>query len=102
VSGQGGVGKTFLLNRLQRLAQAEGAVSAVSDERQQDIPSLLGALAKQFEESGIDLKNFSQRYRVYLEKRKELEGDPEAPQGLPALIGRAVGKAAYIWLGGFR
>jgi tetratricopeptide (TPR) repeat protein len=103
--GQGGVGKSFLLRRLRETVERLGGLTAVSDETRQDVPSVLGHLADQMAAQGRELKNFATRYRAYLERRHELEADPEAPKGLPVLIGRLIGKgglhlARRIPLGG--
>jgi hypothetical protein len=37
-----------------------------------------------------------ERYKVYRQKIDEIESDPEAPQGLAALVSRAVVRTAYI------
>lgn len=90
VAGQGSVGKTWLLRRFRQLAGARDAITAWTDEAEEDVPEVMGRIAEQFEEQGYDLESFSERYRVYRQKRRELEADPDAPQGFPAFVGRTL------------
>jgi hypothetical protein len=92
IFGQGGVGKTTLLLRLQQIVESIGAVTGKTDETQRDIPMVMAQLSEQIEQRGGELKQFNARYKVYREKRHELEADPDAPQGFPSLIGRMIGK----------
>lgn len=95
ISGQGGVGKTTLLNRYRELARAAHFCLAESDERQKDIPSVLGQFAHQFADQGALLKHFSERYRTYQQKMQEIENDPKAPQGWSSLVGRTIVRTAF-------
>ncbi|MCU0492948.1 MAG: tetratricopeptide repeat protein [Chloroflexaceae bacterium] len=92
VSGQGGVGKSSLLRRFRQLAEAVGAATAMVDEDEHDVPTMLARLAEQFEAQGCELKSFSTRYRVFRQRRQELETDPDAPQGFSKMLGRTVAK----------
>ncbi|HEY1351716.1 MAG TPA: tetratricopeptide repeat protein [Ktedonobacteraceae bacterium] len=96
ITGQGGVGKSTLLGRYRAFAEAAGFLLADTDELQRDVPSVLGRFARQFSEQGIQLKRFNERYKTYRQKMNELENDPQAPQGLAALLGRTVIRASYI------
>ncbi len=93
VHGPAGVGKTWLLARMRQIAEAEEAYTAWSDEDHSDMPSVLGALAAQLGQQGLSLKAFEERYRTYRQQRKELEADPEAPQGLPFFLGQILARA---------
>ena len=93
VYGPAGVGKTWLLQRLRRLVEEGGALTAWTDEAQQDVPAVMGIFAAQLAEAGVSLKNFQERYRVYRQKRNELEADPEAPTGLPVFLGQVLARA---------
>lgn len=95
ISGQGGVGKTTLLNRYREIARSSHLLLAESDERQKDIPAILGQFAHQLSEQGAPLKHFSERYKVYRQKMYEIENDPKAPQGWGALLGRTMVRAAF-------
>lgn len=90
VSGQGGVGKTWLARRLRKIAEEFGAATALTDEAETDVPSAMGRIADQLEEQGHPLKAFSERYKVYRQRKQELEADPDAPQGLTAFVTRTV------------
>lgn len=90
IAGQGGVGKTWLARRLRKIAEEFGAATALTDEAETDVPSAMGRIADQLEEQGHPLKAFSERYKVYRQRKQELEADPDAPQGLTAFVTRTV------------
>ncbi len=92
VSGPGGVGKTSLLRRFRQLAEAHGALALWTSDSESDVPAVLGRLATQLEEQGLPPKRFLERYRVYRQRRQELEADPEAPQGFAGLLGASVAR----------
>jgi tetratricopeptide (TPR) repeat protein len=96
ITGQGGVGKTALLNRYREIARSDFAfLLAGCDEQQRDIPAVLGHFAKQLSAQGASLKHFNERYKTYREKMYEIESDPAAPQGLAALLGRTAVQVAF-------
>lgn len=82
ISGQGGVGKTTLLERFQNIAEAHKAHSALVNEDITNVPDVLSSFAKQLTASGLLFKNFNERYMKYRELKNEVEGDIDAPQGL--------------------
>lgn len=90
ISGQGGVGKTTLLNRYQEMAEELSVVVAESDDQQRDIPTILGRFAEQLAQYGYPLKRFTERYNTYRQRREEIESDPNAPEGLAGLVGRSL------------
>jgi tetratricopeptide (TPR) repeat protein len=92
VSGQGGVGKTWLLRRFRKIAEEFAAVTAYTDETEEDIPGVMGRIAQQCAAQEHPLKTFAERYKVYRQRRQEIEADPEAPQGFPAFLGRTLAK----------
>ena len=94
--GQGGVGKTTLLNRFRKTAQDTGFLLTDSDELQRDVPTVLGRFARQLAAQGHSLKRFDERYKLYRQKMDEIENDRQAPQGLAAMLGRTVIRATYI------
>lgn len=96
IYGQGGVGKSTLLNRYRDIARESGFVLADCDERQRNVPAVLGRFAHQLAEQGFPLKHFDERYKTYRQKMNEIENDPEAPQGLAAILGRTMVRAAFI------
>jgi hypothetical protein len=87
VSGQGGVGKSWLLREFLRIAE-KTAVTAWTDEAQEH-----------------PLKTFAERYKVYRQRKQELEADPGAPQGIAAFVGRTLARgslrlARHVPIGG--
>jgi tetratricopeptide (TPR) repeat protein len=92
ISGQGGVGKTWLLRRFRKIAEEFAAVTAFTDETEDDVSGVMGRIAEQFDAQEHPLKTFTERYRVYRQHWQEIEADPDAPQGFPAFLGRTLAK----------
>ncbi len=92
VWGQGGVGKTTLLQRFEQIAKSGDCVVALTNEAETDIPAVMARLAHQFQEQDHECSHFTKRYQVYRQKREELEADPEAPQGFTAFAARTLTK----------
>jgi tetratricopeptide (TPR) repeat protein len=96
IAGQGGVGKTTLLNRFKSIAKNEfGMLVAGCDEQQRTIPAVLGRFAEQFSRQNIQLKRFNERYKLFRQKAHEIEGDPSAPPGLAALLGKTIAHGVF-------
>ena len=53
---------------------------------------MVAEFAKQLATQNQLLSTFSERYKVYRQRREELETDPEAPQGFSALVGKSFAK----------
>ncbi|MEH2037480.1 tetratricopeptide repeat protein [Nostoc sp.] len=105
VWGQGGVGKSTLLRQFRKIADEAKIISAYIDEAEKTIPEVMGRLAEELERQGHKLTQFTERYKVYRQKRQELETDPEAPQGFSAFVGRTMVKtgvrlARWVPVGG--
>ncbi|MBV8857896.1 MAG: tetratricopeptide repeat protein [Acidobacteria bacterium] len=98
IYGQAGVGKTSLIERFRRLADNTKAITALVDESHKDIPSVLEHVAREFEQRGHTLKKFKDRYKVYRQRRQELEAEPDMPKGLSAIAGRAVVKTGFSFV----
>ncbi len=49
-------------------------------------------MALELNDQGADMKSFKERYKVYRQRRQELEGDPDAPEGLASFLGRSLAK----------
>ncbi|MEH2162756.1 MAG: tetratricopeptide repeat protein [Nostoc sp.] len=92
VWGQGGVGKSTLLRQFRKIAEEAKIISAYIDEAEKTIPEVMGRLAEELERQGHKLTQFTERYKVYRQKRQELETDPDAPQGFSAFVGKTVFK----------
>ncbi|MEH2069317.1 MAG: tetratricopeptide repeat protein [Nostoc sp.] len=92
VWGQGGVGKSTLLRQFRKIADEAKIISAYIDEAEKSVPEVMGRLAEELERQSHKLTQFTERYKVYRQKRQELETDPEAPQGFSAFVGKTVVK----------
>jgi len=82
VSGQGGVGKTTLLEQFRRVAGQHKAFTALTNEDQSSIPTVLNRFAKDFAEADHPCKTFEERYRKYRELKEQVEADPKAPTSM--------------------
>ncbi len=96
VHGQGGVGKTTLLQKFQEIAKEQKALVAYIDDDFKDIPQLLSKITKQLSDQGSIFKKFDDRYKIYLKEKKQLEADPEAPQSTWAFAGKAIAKGIRL------
>jgi tetratricopeptide (TPR) repeat protein len=94
VWGQGGVGKSTLLRQFRKLAEEAQCATALTSDGETSVPEALGRLADQLDQQGHKLNQFSERYKVYRQKKQELESDPDAPQGFSAFMGKAIAKAS--------
>lgn len=95
ISGQGGVGKTKLLERFQEIARDQQFLVVESDEQQKDIPTILGHFARQLTPAGQKMEPFAERYALYRQLRQEIENDVEAPQGLAGALART--SVQLVW-----
>jgi tetratricopeptide (TPR) repeat protein len=84
ISGQGGVGKTTLLEQYRRRATAHDALTALVNEDHTSVPQVLATMVEQLEaQSGEGkFKTFNERYRKYRELQEQVETDPQAPKGM--------------------
>lgn len=95
VWGQGGVGKSTLLRQFRQIAESAKCITAYTDETEKSVQEVMGRLALVLEQQGHKLNQFNERYKVYRQKRQELESDPEAPQGFSAFVGRTVARTGF-------
>lgn len=96
VWGQGGVGKSTLLRHFRKMAEEAKIIAAHTNDIEKSVPEAMGRLAEQLEQQNYKLPQFSDRYKVYRQKRQELESDPEAPQGFSAFVGKTVAKTGVL------
>lgn len=92
IFGQGGVGKTTLVQQLIFDANTEGAITAYVDEEAENEVRAMDIVARKFSQQGCSLKNFDDRYRVYRQIQHELETDPKIPKEGLAIIGQTLTK----------
>jgi tetratricopeptide (TPR) repeat protein len=77
VYGEGGVGKTTLIDRWRAIAREQGAVEARIDEEVYGVPEAMAALADQL--GGSAMTEFRARYADLLRVREQIVLDPQAP-----------------------
>ncbi|MES5821838.1 tetratricopeptide repeat protein [Streptomyces sp. RG80] len=95
VRGDSGVGKTFLVEELKRLAREHGALTAYVDEDTGSVPDALEVICRQFAAQGRRLKALERRLAVYRERRREAEVAMRAQEPEPA----SAGSRAAVQLG---
>ncbi|MGH1339045.1 MAG: tetratricopeptide repeat protein, partial [Aureispira sp.] len=86
VYGQGGVGKTTLLQEFLALSQEKKHFTAFVDAEDKnlfDLLALMAYLAKELSAHNkkSPFKDFQKRYEDYLQEKGQLDADPEAPKG---------------------
>jgi hypothetical protein len=77
VHGEGGVGKSSLVEQWRALTRERGGAEARIDEHVYGVPEVMASLAVQL---GAKMKDFRARYDTYLARREQLERDPQAPR----------------------
>jgi len=89
VYGQGGVGKTTLLLNYEKIVKEQGWYTVFIDtenKKYSDILAIMNATKEAFEEQGATFKDFSSRYKDYLQKKGKLESDPNKPKTIKRII----------------
>ncbi|MFF5077891.1 tetratricopeptide repeat protein [Actinoplanes sp. NPDC000266] len=92
VHGEGGVGKSTLIERWRQMARDLGAVVALVDEHVFDTPEAMSAIMDQLS-SPTETKDFRAKYADFLKSRERLESDPQAPRELWSQVVRTGVKA---------
>ncbi len=89
VHGDAGVGKSFLVRQFIRLAQEKGCLTAYVDESTFDIPTVMERIAADLAQAGKPCKAFAKRSADYRSHRRDLDADPQAPEGLSSALTRS-------------
>ncbi|MES4792830.1 MAG: hypothetical protein C4321_07410, partial [Chloroflexota bacterium] len=69
ISGQGGVGKSFLLHRFEEAARERGALTAWTDDTETTAVRAMARLMEALGPNRPALKAFNERYCVYRQRR---------------------------------
>lgn len=88
ISGQGGVGKSTLLEQFQHRAAEQDAVTVLVNEDDLTIPAILERFAAQLAEAGQECTKFKeqyQRYRALQEEKKKLKQTQTPPEECSSL-----------------
>lgn len=89
VFGNAGIGKTFLVRQLDRVARERGWLTGYVDHAAVDVPEAMSALIGALANGGARCKKFMSRFDAYQQRRRELDADPSAPEGMSALLTRS-------------
>lgn len=81
VHGEGGVGKSTLLERWRQIARELSVAEAMIDEHVFGVPEGMSAIVEQLDTGGAT-KDFRRRYADFRRSRERLESDPQAPREL--------------------
>ncbi|SNY52508.1 ATP-binding protein [Paractinoplanes atraurantiacus] len=92
VHGEGGVGKSTLLERWRQIARELGAAVALVDEHVFDTPEAMSAIVDQLS-APAETKEFRAKYSDFVKGRERLESDPQAPRELWSQVVRTGVKA---------
>jgi len=92
--GQDFVGKTSLMNRFREIAEQAKFISVYTDGSEDSVLKVMGRFAENLEKQGKKLDRFSKKYKFYLQKKGELEFDPQAPKGFGVFLGKMAVKAS--------
>ncbi len=90
VFGDAGIGKTFLVRQLARVAREKGWRTATVDHTVLDVPGTMASIVGQLDQAGLKVRRYSERYASYQSRRGELAADPDAPDGLSSLLTKTV------------
>jgi tetratricopeptide (TPR) repeat protein len=81
VHGQGGIGKSTLLNKYIEMAKGRNALTCYTDEGIRSVLEWMNRVSKQLEQQGAPLEKFDKHFKAYRQQKQQLETDPEAPKG---------------------
>lgn len=92
ISGQGGVGKSFLMRRLRHLADASEGHTCWTDHSAGDVVAALSSLAGSHPLFS-EVRELTERYE---RRRYELEADPSVPAAFGRVIGASIGRGGVV------
>lgn len=92
ISGQGGVGKSFLMRRLRQLADASEGHTCWTDHSAGDIVAALTSLAGTHPLFS-EVRELTERYE---RRRYELEADPSVPAAFGRVVGASIGRGGVV------
>ncbi len=98
VFGQGGVGKSTLLERYRELAAGKKAYAVYVDVRPNLSDSaiepvqLLGEIVAQMKTQDAPLDKLEKQHKLYRQQKQQLEADPDAPKGFFSFFGKTAVK----------
>jgi hypothetical protein len=92
--GQEFVGKTWLIKRFRQIAEQAKFISVYTDGSEDSVLKVMGRFAENLEKQGKNLDRFNKKYKFYLQKKGEIESDPQAPKGFAAFLGKMAVKAS--------
>jgi tetratricopeptide (TPR) repeat protein len=92
VIGEGGVGKSTLLNQYENIVSGQKiqGIPIICDENQLSPVTVMGHVAEKLARFDIKHKEFNERYKAYRTHREEIESDPKAPRGAINLVVRGM------------
>ncbi|MEU0845715.1 tetratricopeptide repeat protein [Streptomyces sp. NPDC005962] len=104
VHGNGGVGKTWLLRRLEQAArQDHGAFTARVDESVNSVPEAMASISAQFARQGHEFTVLDRRLATYEQRRHEAESitaaEAEGPSQAPTAGSMVVAQTGLAVLG---
>ncbi|MDP3608645.1 MAG: tetratricopeptide repeat protein [Nitrosomonas sp.] len=86
IFGQGGVGKSYLIEKFQTLSREKEILTIYTDEGIHDTLHFMYSAAEQLKQQNIFLKQFSEKYKKFLQEKQKLDADPEAPKEILSLL----------------
>ena len=96
VTGEGGVGKSTLLEQYTDIARSPKVRALVirCDEKQSSPVEAMGYIAEELAKHSIKHEEFDDRYKKYREVRQEAESDPKTPRTGLNLVARGISDLA--------
>ncbi|MEK7256263.1 MAG: ATP-binding protein, partial [Bacteroidota bacterium] len=93
VTGEGGVGKSTLLEQFETIATATLPIQTLvvkCEEKHASPAEAMGFVAEKLKEEDFTHKEFEERFKKFRELRQEIESDPKAPHGALEILTKGV------------